>query len=73
MQEKGQFRWEPTDGSYGFVNPGETGAEEVLQEQIKSSRVEEAPKQQKGEIVSVLLRRANHSKDSLPQFSGGKG
>src|ERR1700730_8436209 len=21
-QEKGQFRWEPTDGSCGFVNPG---------------------------------------------------
>ena len=32
-QEKGQFRWEPTDEACGFVIR-EMGVEEVLQEQI---------------------------------------
>ena len=63
----GTYRWK-----LGFCKSGETGVEEVLQEQIKSSRVEEVPGKQRGETVSVLLRRENHPKDSHPQCSGGQ-
>ena len=50
-----------------FCKSAETGVDGALQEQIKLLRGEEAPEQQRGENVSALLRKANHSKDSLPE------
>jgi len=46
----GTYRWK-----LEFCKSGETGVEEVLKEQIKSSKGEEAPKQQSGKAFQPLF------------------
>src|ERR1700689_1566007 len=52
---------------------GETSVDGGHKKKIKLSRRGDAAEQQRGESVSALLRKANHSKDSLPQSLGGIG
>jgi hypothetical protein len=63
----GTYRWKVR-----FCKSGESCVDRVLQEQIKLSMSEEGPREQRGENDSAL-RKANHSKDFLPQSLGGIG